>query len=71
MTKKEEEFQDLLIDCLLEMNLPKVNIQSVITMLQTEKQLGTMLTWLKRHHKENPSKLRVMLVAANIKNGVK
>ena len=55
---------------LLEMNLPKTNIQFIITMLQTEKQLGTMLTWIREHHKENPSKLRVMLVAVNIKNGV-
>lgn len=70
MTEKEKNFQDLLIGCLLEMNLPKANIQFVITMLQTEKQLGTMLTWIKLHHKENPSKLRVMLVAKNIKDGV-
>ena len=71
MTKKEEEFQDLLIDCLLEMKLPKENIQAIITMLKTEKRMGTMLDWINQHHKENPNKLRVMQVAANIKDGVK
>lgn len=70
MTEKEIRFQELLIDCLLEMKLPKENIQAIITMLETEKQMGTMLDWIKKHHKENPSKLRVMLVAVNIKNGV-
>ena len=70
MTKKEEEFQDLLIDCLLEMKLPKDNIRAIATILKTEKQMGTMLDWIYMHHKENPSKLRIMLVANNIKNGV-
>ena len=70
MTQKEKEFQELLIGCLLEMKLPKDNIRAIATMLQTEKQMGTMLNWIKQHHKENPSKLRVMMVTANIKNGV-
>lgn len=70
MTKKEEEFQELLIDCLLEMKLPKANIQAIATMLKTEKQMGTMLDWINKHHKENPTKLQVMLVAAKIKDGV-
>lgn len=70
MTEKEDRFQTLLINCLEEMKLPKENIIAIITMLQTEKQMGTMLDWIKKHHKENPSKLRVMLVAKNIKDGV-
>lgn len=70
MTEKEDKFQTLLISCLEEMKLPKENIIAILTMLQTEKQMGTMLDWIKKHHKENPSKLRVMLVAVNIKNGV-
>ena len=70
MTQKEKEFQELLIGCLLEMKLPKDNIRAIATMLKTEKQMGTMLNWIKQHHKENPSKLRVMMVATNIKNGV-
>ena len=67
---KKEEAQDLMIDCLLEMNLPKENVRAVATMLQSQKQINTMLDWIKKHHKENPSKLRVMLVAKNIKDGV-
>lgn len=70
MTQKEKEFQELLIGCLLEMKLPKDNIRAIATMLKTEKQMGTMLNWIKQHHKENPSKLRVMMVAAKIKDGV-
>ena len=70
MTEKEDKFQTLLINCLEEMKLPKENIIAIITMLQKEKQMGTMLNWIKKHYKENPSKLRVMLVAKNIKEGV-
>ena len=70
MTQKEKEFQELLIGCLLEMKLPKDNIRAIATMLKTEKQMGTMLNWIKQHHKENPSKLRIMTVAAKIKDGV-
>ena len=69
MTKEEK--RDLMIGCLLEMNLPKENVCAIATMLQSEKQMGTMLDWIKKHYKENPSKLRVMLVAKNIKDGVK
>jgi hypothetical protein len=71
LTEKEQKFQVLLIDGLHAMGLPKENIIAIATMLQTEKQMGTMLDWIKKHYKENPSKLRVMLVATNIKNGVK
>jgi hypothetical protein len=71
LTEKERRFQVLLIDGLHAMGLPKENIIAIATMLQTEKQMGTMLDWIKKHYKENPSKLRVMLVATNIKNGVK
>ena len=70
MTEKEDNFQTLLILRLEEMKLPKENIIAILTMLQTEKQMGSMLDWIKKHHQENPSKLRVMLVAVNIKNGV-
>ena len=67
---KKEEAQDLMIDCLLEMNLPKENVTAVATMLQSERQMNTMLDWIKKHAKEKPSKLRVMLVAKNIKDGI-
>lgn len=69
MTKKEEA-QELMIDCLLELKLPKENVVAITTMLQKEGQMLTMLDWLHKHHKEKPSKLRVMLVAKNIKEGV-
>ena len=70
MTERKKNFQNLLIDGLHSMDIQKENIIAVATMLQTENQLGTMLDWIKKHHKENPSKLRVMLVAKNIKEGV-
>ena len=67
---KTEEAQEFMIDCLLEMNLPKENVTAIATMLQSQKQMNTMLDWIKKHAKENPSKLQVMLVAKNIKEGV-
>ena len=70
MTEKEMNFQNLLIDGLHSMGLPKENIIAIAIMLKTEKQMGTLLDWIKKHYKENPSKLRVMLVAKNIKDGV-
>lgn len=71
MTEKEKKFHVLLIDCLLEMKLPEKNIQAIVTMLKTERQMGTMLNSIVNHHKENPTMYRVMMVAVNIKNGVK
>lgn len=60
MTKKEKEFRDMLIGCLLEMKLPKDNIQAIVTMLKTEKQMGTMLDYIVHHHKENPTMYQVI-----------
>ena len=71
MTEKEKKFHVLLIDCLLEMKLPEKNIQAIVTMLKTERQMGIMLNWIVNHHKENPTMYQVMMVAVNIKNGVK
>ena len=70
MKEKKKDFQNLLIDGLHAMKLPKENIIAIATMLQTEKQMGTMLDWIMKHYQENPNKLRVMLVAKNIKEGV-
>ncbi len=70
MTDKVNEAGELMVDCLLEMKLPKENVTAIATMLQKEKQIETMLDWIKKHHHENPSKLRVMLVAKNIKEGL-
>ena len=70
MTDKVKEAWELMIDCLVEMKLPKENITAIAAMLQNEEQIETMLDWIKKHSKENPSKLRVMLVAKNIKEGL-
>ncbi len=70
MTEKEKNFRNLLIDGLHAMKLPKENIIAIASMLKTKKQMGTMLDWISKHYKENSSKVRVMMVAANIKNGV-
>ena len=70
MTERMKAFQNMLMRELFKMKLPDKNIIAIATMLKTEKQMGTMLNWIKQHHKENPSKLRVMMVTANIKNGV-
>ena len=71
MTEKEDKFQTLLICCLEEMKLPKENIIAILTMLQTEKQMGTMLDWIKKHYKENPSEDIIIQIAETIKKQVK
>ncbi len=70
MIEKEESSLNLLIDGLFNMGLPKENIIAVATMLTSEKKKVAMLDWIKRHHKENPHKLTVMLVAIRLKNGI-
>ena len=55
MTKEEKE--DLMIDCLLEMNLPKENVRAIATILKKEEQIDIMLNWIKKHFKEKPHKL--------------
>ena len=68
MTKEEKE--DLMIDCLLEMNLPKENVRAIATILKKEEQINIMLNWIKKHFKEKPHKLRVMLVVVAIRDGI-
>ena len=68
MTKEEK--QDLMINCLIEMNLPKENVCAVATILKEEEQIDIMLNWIEKHYKENPHKLRVMLVVVKIRDGV-
>ena len=71
MTEKVKAFQNMLMRELYKIKLPDKNIIAIATMLKTERQMGTMLDWIYKHHKENPTKLQVMQVAANIKNGEK
>ena len=68
MTRDEK--QDLMIDCLLEMNLPRENVCAIATILKKEEQIDIMLSWIKKHYKENPHKLRVMLVVVKIRDGI-
>lgn len=68
---EKKEIQRLLIDGLLEMNLPKEHVTVIALMLKSEDQMWTMLDWIIKHHKENPSKQRVLQVAMNIEEEVK
>lgn len=70
MIEREIIAQNLLMDGLFYMNLPKENIIAVVTMLKTESKMLELFNWIKHHHMENPHKLIVMLVAIRLKDGI-
>ena len=67
MTKKEE----LLIDgCkILKMNQGATMV--VMAALQTDRQQGMMLDWMKNHYQENPSEDEILQMAEVIREKVK
>lgn len=66
-----KEIRQVLIGDLFEMKQPRDNVEAIVTMLKSEDQMLTMIDWIQKHHKENPSNYRVIMTAVNIKQGVK
>jgi hypothetical protein len=61
-----EKMRDLLMKCLIKMGLPKENTILIASILKTENQIGIMLDYIRKHHKENPTKLEVTMMAERI-----
>lgn len=57
--------------CLHSLNVSKEVAIIVTACCQTEKQMETMLNWLKKHHQENPSEEEILEVAEAIMEQVK
>ena len=60
------EIRKALIGCLNCLNLQKESTLMIALSLESEKQMLTMMNWLRRHEKEHPSEDQVIMVARNI-----
>lgn len=62
----------ILIRCLTskELGMRKEPCIVVMSLLQTEKQQGTMIDWIKKHYKENPSEDMILQVAEKISEAI-
>ena len=67
------EMERFLIRCLTskELGMRKEPCIVVMSLLQTEKQQGTMIDWIKKHYKENPSEDRIIEIAELINSKIK
>ncbi len=71
MEKKLVGHYKLLAKSLKEMDLTEDSITATALMLKTEPQILTMLDWISKHYKENPSEDRVLRIAQKISEQVK
>lgn len=62
---------EFLVACLHSMKVSKEVCTIVIACCQTEKQIGTMMDWIKKHHQENPSEDEILQIAELIREKVK
>ena len=62
------EIERLLINCLTsqELRLRKEACIIIVSLLRTKNQQGTMIAWIEKHYKENPSEKEVILAAERI-----
>lgn len=67
MTKKEE----LLIDACKLLNVRLEPTMVVMACLRTEEQQATMLDWIRKHYKENPTEDEIIEIAEAIMEKVK
>ena len=67
MTKIEE----ILVLCCRELKMSKEAMLIVMSCCQTEKQIRTMLDWIKKHYQENPSEDEILEIAEAIREQVK
>ncbi len=66
-TKKD----DLLIQSFHALGMRKEAAIAAFSMLKTEQQAETMLDWIYKHHKENPSEDEILEIAEAIREQVK
>ncbi len=65
------EPKKMLIAGLKNMLSNKDVITAIALMLKTEPQIMTMLDWIYKHHKENPSENRIIEIAKKISEQVR
>ncbi len=71
MTEEAMKLQRGLSIGLKEIGIQKDTSIAIALMLRTENQLLTMLDWIVKHKKENPSEDRVLRIAQKISEQVK
>ena len=71
MTKEMEKLHEGLRIGLGLMDIQKDSKIAIALMLKSEKQMLTMLDWIKKHHKENPTEDLVIEIAKEIVAQVK
>ncbi len=71
MKKELVELYKLLVRSLKEMGLEEDSITAIALMLMTEPQILTMLDWINKHYKENPSEDKVIRIAKRISEEIK
>ncbi len=67
------KIEETLIQCLAskELGMKKEACMIVMSLLTTDKMRGTMIDWIKKHHKENPTEDKIIEIAEAIKEQVK
>ncbi len=67
------KIEETLIQCLAskELGMRKEACLVVMALLMTDKQRGTMIDWISKHYKENPTEDKVIEIAEAIKEQVK
>ena len=56
--------------CLHSLKVSKEVCIIVMACLQTERQMGTMLDWIKKHHQEKPTEEEILQIAELIREKV-
>lgn len=67
------KIEETLIQCLAskELGMRKEPCMIVMSLLTTDKMRGTMIDWIKKHYKENPTEDKIIEIAETIKEKVK
>ena len=72
--KKEKmninRMSEFLVACLHSMKVSIEVCTIVVACCQTEKQIGTMMDWIKKHHHEKPSEDMILQVAEAVREQV-
>ena len=63
--------KEFLVACLHSMKVCEAVCAIVLASCQTEEQIATMMDWIKKHHKENPSEDEILQMAEVIREKVK
>ena len=65
-TNEQKKLQEGLMIGLKQMGIQTDSAIAILLMLKSENQMLTMLDWIHKHHKENPSENLVIQIAKTI-----